>query len=149
MRTARFAGGLVTRIASGGRAVIRFMRRWIDEWRPGAVTLGEPIFPLFVLFGLNAADELDRAGFSVLLPDIRDHFGLADSTALSIVAAGVIAGLFVAIPLSFYADRRSRVRVATTGAALWGLFSVGTGLAVSAAMLVAVRMGASTGRSVV
>lgn len=129
--------------------MIRFLRRWIDEWRPSAVTLGEPAFPLLVLFGLNAADELDRAGFSVLLPDIRDHFGLADSTALSIVAAGVIAGLLVAIPLSFYADRRNRVRVATIGAALWALFSVGTGLAVTAVMLVAMRMGASTGRAVV
>ena len=125
------------------------LRRWVDEWRPSAVTLGEPIFPLFVLFGLNAVDELDRAGFSVLLPDIRDHFGLADSTALAIVAAGVVAGLLVAIPLSFYADRRNRVRIATTGAALWAIFSVGTGLAVTAAMLVVARMGASMGRAVV
>jgi branched-chain amino acid transport system ATP-binding protein len=129
--------------------VFGFVRRWVEEWRPGAVTLGQPVFPLLVLFGLNAADELDRAGFAVLLPDIRDHFGLADSTALAIVSAGVIAGLLVSIPLAFYADRRRRVRIATAGAALWGLFSVGTALAVSAAMLVAVRMGASSGRAVV
>lgn len=125
------------------------VRRWIDEWRPGAVTLGEPAFPLFVLFGLNAVDELDRAGFSVLLPDIRDHFGLDDSTALAIVAAGVVAGLVMSIPLSFYADRRNRVRIATIGAAVWATFSIGTAVAISVSMLVAVRMGASMGRSVV
>lgn len=129
--------------------MIGFLRRWIDEWRPANVTLGEPAFPLLVLFGLNAVDELDRAGFAVLLPDIRDHFGLADSTALAIAAAGVGAGLIMAIPLSFYADRRNRVRIATIGAAVWATFSVGTAVAVTAVMLVAVRMGASMGRAVV
>ena len=125
------------------------IRRWIDEWRPGAVTLGEPIYPLFVLFGLNAVDELDRTAFAVLLPDIRDHFGLEDSSALAIVAAGVVAGLLMSIPLSFYADRRNRVRIATFGAATWAIFSLGTALVVNVVMLVAVRMGTSVGRSVV
>lgn len=129
--------------------IVRPIRRALDEWRPGAVTLGEPIFPLLVLFGLNAADELDRTGFAVVLPDIRDHFGLTDSTALAIVAAGVIAGLVVSIPLSFAVDRYHRVRIATAGAAMWALFSVGTGLAFTVVVLVAVRMGASMGRAVV
>ncbi len=31
------------------------------EWRPSAVTLGAPVFPLAVPFGLSAVDELDRA----------------------------------------------------------------------------------------
>ena len=56
---------------------------WVGEWRPSAVTLGAPAFPLFVLFGLNAVDELDRAGFAVLLPDIRDHFDLSNAGALA------------------------------------------------------------------
>ena len=124
-------------------------RRWRDQWRPSAVTLGAPAFPLFVLFGLNAVDELDRSAFAVLLPDIRDHFGLSDASALALVSAGAGALILVGVPLSFYCDRGTRVRVATVGAALWGLFSVGTGLAVSAAMLVAMRIGAGAGRAVV
>src|SRR3954454_6745607 len=96
------------------------------EGKPSAVTMGLPTFPLLVLFGLNAVDELDRTAFSVLLPDIRDHFGLSDTGALALVSATTIAVLFLEIPLSFYSDRHNRVRIATIGAAMWGLFSIGT-----------------------
>jgi branched-chain amino acid transport system ATP-binding protein len=129
--------------------VLEWARRWREEWRPSAITLGAPAFPLLVLFGLNAVDELDRAAFSVLLPDIRDHFGLSDSGALAMVSVTTIAVLLIEVPLSFYCDRGNRVRIATVGAAIWALFSVGTGLAVSVAMLVAMRIGAGGGRSVV
>ena len=121
----------------------------MDEWRPSAVTLGAPAFPLIVLFGLNAVDELDRTAFAVLLPDIRDHFGLSDAGALALVAVSTIAVLVIEVPLSFYCDRRNRVRIAATGAALWALFSVGTGLAVSVVMLILMRIGSGGGRAVV
>ena len=126
-----------------------WLRRWLDEWRPSNVTLGAPVFPLIVLFGLNAVDELDRSAFSVLLPDIRDHFDLSDAGALAIVSVTTIAVLLIEIPLSFYCDRANRVRIATTGAAIWALFSVGTGFSMSVAMLIAMRTGAGGGRAVV
>jgi hypothetical protein len=44
--------------------------------------LGAPVVPVAVLFGLNALHELDRTAFAVLLPDIRDHFGLTNASAL-------------------------------------------------------------------
>jgi MFS family permease len=125
------------------------LRRLRDEWRPSAVTLGAPVFPLTVLFGLNAVDELDRSAFAVLLPDIQRHFGLSDAAALSLVAATTIAVLLVEIPLSFAADRRNRVRMATLGAAAWAMFSFGTGLAVGVAMLAVTRVGAGIGKAVV
>lgn len=126
-----------------------WLRRWLEEWRPSNVTLGAPVFPLIVLFGLNAVDELDRSAFSVLLPDIRDHFNLSDAGALAIVSVTTIAVLLIEIPLSFYCDRANRVRIATTGAAIWALFSVGTGFSMSVAMLIAMRTGAGGGRAVV
>jgi branched-chain amino acid transport system ATP-binding protein len=132
--------------------MLRGARRWIAEWRPSAVTLGAPAYPLFVLFGLNAVDELDRAAFGVLLPDIRDHFGLSDAGALRLVALTTIAVLLIEVPLSFYCDRRNRVRIATTGAAIWAVFSFGTGVAIAfgaLGMLVAARIGAGGGRAVV
>lgn len=127
----------------------RSLARLRDEWRLSAITLGAPAGPLMVLFGLNAVDELDRTAFAVLLPDIRDHFGLTDAQALAMVAATTIAVIFIEIPLSFYCDRRNRVRIATTGAAIWAIFSVGTGLSVSVLMLVLMRIGAGSGRAVV
>ena len=125
------------------------VHRWAAAWRPSVVTAGFPTLPLFVLFGLNAVDELDRTAFSVLLPDIRDDFGLSNTGALSIVSATTIAVLIIAVPLAFYCDRANRVRIATIGGALWGFFSVGTGLALTPLMLVGMRIGAGTGRAVV
>jgi MFS family permease len=125
------------------------IKRFVDEWRPSAVTAGAPVYPLLVLFGLNAVDELDRTAFGVLLPDIRDHFGLSNAEILGVVSITSIAILLLEIPLSFYCDRHNRVRIATTGAAMWALFSVGTGLSMSVAMLVFMRFGAGMGRSIV
>src|SRR5512134_2199406 len=108
------------------------LRQLRDEWRPSAITLGAPVFPLAVLLGLNTVDELDRSAFAVLLPDIRDHFGLTDAGALGLVAVTTIAVLLIGIPLGFYADRRSRVRIAAT-----------------VSMLAVARLGAGGGRAVV
>ena len=44
-----------------------------------------PVFPLLILFGLNAVDELDRTGFGILLPNIRDAFGMSNTGILSLV----------------------------------------------------------------
>lgn len=133
--------------AGGGRG--GGLRRLAGAWRPSAITLGAPAFPLAVLFGLNAVDELDRAAFSVLLPDIRDHFGMSDAAALSLVGATAIAVVLIEVPLAFLSDRRSRVRIATSGAALWALFSAATGLAFSVGMLALARVGAGGGKAVV
>ncbi len=125
------------------------LRRLQAAWRPSAVTLGAPVFPLGVLFGLNAVDELDRAAFAVLLPDIRDHFGMTDAAALSLVGATAIAIVLIELPLAILADRHSRVRIVTAGAAVWALFSVATGLAFSVVTLALARVGAGGGKAVV
>ena len=50
------------------------------------ITGAAPFFPLFVLFGLNAVDELDRTAFGVLVPEIRDHFHLDLQGVLTVEA---------------------------------------------------------------
>ena len=52
-------------------------RRWLND-----ICGGEAAFPLLVLFGLNAVDELDRTAFGILLPNIREAFDIDIQTAL-------------------------------------------------------------------
>ena len=101
-------------------------RRYFDE-----ITVGYALFPLVVLFGLNALDEADRDMFGVLAPDIRDHFHLSNQGFLSIVALTLLGGLLLEVPLAYYADRLPRVRIAVIGAAVWAVFGIFTGAAIS------------------
>jgi branched-chain amino acid transport system ATP-binding protein len=113
------------------------------------VTAGYALFPLLVLFGLNAVDELDRTAFGVLGPDIRDHFGLTNQGFLTLVALTLLGGLLLEIPLAYYSDRLPRVRIAVLGAAAWALFGGFTGLSTTILLLVIARSGAGMGRAVV
>lgn len=106
-------------------------------------------YPLLILFGLNMADELDRSAFIVLLPDIRDHFGLDNSGILWVVALASAAALLLTVPIAQLADRSSRVRIALGGAAIWAAFSLGTGFALTMWMLVIMRSGSAIGQAVV
>ena len=106
-------------------------------------------YPLLILFGLNMADELDRSAYLVLLPEIRDSFGLTNQGILSIVAIAAAVALLLTVPIAHLADRSNRVRIALIGAAIWASFSFGTGLAVGVWMLVIMRSGAAIGQGVV
>jgi ABC-type branched-subunit amino acid transport system ATPase component/predicted MFS family arabinose efflux permease len=120
--------------------------------RPGLVariTGGSPLTPLAVLFGLNIADELDRSAFAVLIPDIRDHFRLGNSGVLGLVAVATACALLLTVPIATWADRGNRVRIALLGAAAWGAFSLGTGLAPVVWVLVAMRCGSAIGNAVI
>lgn len=108
-----------------------------------------PAYALVVLFGLNAVDELDRTGFGILLPTIRDHFGMSDTGILSLVALTMLGALLLQLPIAWWADRGSRVRLAVFGGIAWGVFSFATGLSATVWMLVIVRSGAGIGRAVV
>ena len=112
------------------------------------ITGGAPVFPLAVLFALNAADELDRTAFNVLLPTIRDHFGLDNESALTIVALVSPVAILIGLPVAFYADRARRTRVAAVGGGVWGCFSFITGLAPNVATLVTARAGSTLGFAV-
>jgi ABC-type branched-subunit amino acid transport system ATPase component/MFS family permease len=122
----------------------RGVHQYFDE-----MTAGYALFPLVVLFGLNALDEADRDMFGVLAPDIRDHFHLSNQGFLSIVALTLIGGLLLEVPLAYYADRLPRMRIAVLGAAIWAVFGIFTGAAISVWLLVVARSGSGLGRAVV
>lgn len=121
---------------------------WWRDWFAG-IGGGQSLYPLVVLFGLNCVDELDRRGFDVLLPDIRDHFGLDTRGILAVVGLAGAAALAIAVPIGFYGDRWNRVRITTLGAACWGVFSIFTGLAATLWMLGIARAGSGIGKAVV
>ena len=110
---------------------------------------GESAFPLVILFGLNAVDELDRTAFGILLPNIRDEFNINLTTALALVALASIAALALQVPIAQYADRSKRIPLAIGGALLWCLFSGMTGLAMGVVVLTIARSGSSIGKAVV
>ena len=115
----------------------------------GRVTGDAAFMPLVVLFGFNMVDEFDRSAFGLLLPEIGESFGLDLSGILAIEALAAFALIFLTVPLGHYADRLNRMAIATSGAAMWGVFSLLTGLAPSLALLGLVRVGAGLGRAVV
>ena len=123
---------------------VRHPKRWMTD-----LCGGEAAFPLLILFGLNAVDELDRTAFGVLLPEIRESFDINISTALSIVALSSIAALALQVPIAQYADRSKRIPIVVVGALMWAGFSGMTGLATGLILLTIARSGSSLGKAVI
>ncbi|QYG92743.1 MFS transporter [Iamia sp. SCSIO 61187] len=113
------------------------------------ITGGGPVLPLVVLFGLNAVDELDRTAFGILLPEIRDEFGLGTQGILTLIAVVTLLALVLQVPIAAAADRYPRVPLAAAGGALWGVFSLLTGLATGVVFLFVVRIFSGIGRATV
>ena len=94
-----------------------------------------PVYPLIILFGLNAVDELDRTAFAILTPEIREDFGLGFQGLLTLVAVVLAFSLALQVPIAGLADKMNRVHLAIIGALAWATFSFMTGLATSIVFL--------------
>ena len=112
------------------------------------ITAGAPTGPLWILFGLNAVDELDRQAFATLLPEIREDFGLNLQAVLTLSSVIAVPVVLLGLVIGFYADRSRRTRLAAGGAAVWSLFSFVTGLAPSVFLLGLARAGSGIGKAV-
>jgi ABC-type branched-subunit amino acid transport system ATPase component/MFS family permease len=133
-------GTMFSRFLAGVRHPVRYLHGLTGEY---------PIYPLLILFGLNAVDELDRTAFGILLPNIQEAFGLDLTGILTVVAITTAVALILQIPIAHFADRSNRVRLALIGAVIWSVFSAGTGLAVYVWMLYVMRIGSGLGKAVV
>jgi len=125
----------------------KYGRFSIRGWLLG-ITGGAAVYPLLILFGLNAVDQLDQTAFAVLLPNIKDYFGLSTQNILAVVALASVAGLLLSVPIGFASDRRKRLPIAIAGACAWGFFSLMTGFATSVWMLGIARAGSGLGAAV-
>ncbi len=108
-----------------------------------------PVYPILILFGLNAVDELDRTAFAILTPEIRDEFGLGFQGLLTLVAVVLAFSLALQIPIAGLADKMNRVHLAIIGALAWATFSFMTGLATSIVFLAFMRSGSAVGKGVI
>jgi branched-chain amino acid transport system ATP-binding protein len=126
----------------------RASRAWRERLRPSLVTEGAPVLPLLILFGLNTVDELDRSAYNVLIPEVRRAFDLDIQGVITVSGIALIAAYLIQIPIGYYADRSRRVRLAGGGAAVWGFFTLLTGLAPTIAILATARGMTAIGRGV-
>ena len=120
----------------------------LRDLRPSVVTMGAPILPLVLLSALNIVDGWDTAVIGVLLPEIRDYFGVSIALITLANSLGAVLTIVLALPLGYAADRVNRVWLLTLGTALFGVLSVCTGLAWSFFALSAFRFGAGVGKTV-
>lgn len=120
------------------------LRRWL-----ASIAQGGPVYALLLLFGLNLASWMDQSGYAILVPEIRNAFGLSDSGVLSLVAVASLVGLGMQVPIAQLADRYSRVRLMLVGAMVCASFVLGTGLATSVLLLVLMRAGSGFGQATV
>ncbi|HEX4904143.1 MAG TPA: MFS transporter [Acidimicrobiales bacterium] len=109
---------------------------------------GASLVPLAVLFGLNAVDELDRAVFAVLIPEIKDHFDVGLGAVTTVIAIAGFVALAGQVLVGFYGDRLSRVRFSVIGASVWAVFTLLTGLAPGLVVLAIARAGSGLGKAV-
>ena len=115
---------------------------------PRRITNGAPLLPLGVLFGLNAVDELDRQAFSVLLPEIKDHFDLSLTGVTTLLAIITPMSLLLSPFVGHLADRKNRVGMARLGAAVWSVFSFLTAVVPNVFLLGVARAGSSIAKIV-
>ena len=127
--------------------MIAAFRQFFHDMRPSVAAAGQPFLPVGLLFLLNAADELDRIAFAVLLPEIRDYFGVSLTSVLTVVSLSSVLVLLLAVPVGYVADRWSRTKLLAAGATTWGVFSILTAFARSLFMLGAFRFGSGMGKT--
>ena len=130
----------------GGGPTGRFS---LSNYKLRNITGGAAAAPLLILFFLNLVDELDRSAFTILVPEIRDAFGLDNQGIFTVIAlVGAISYGFQPL-IGFYGDRGNRTRLATIGGAVLLAFTLLTGLAPFVWVLVIARAGSGIGRLVV
>jgi branched-chain amino acid transport system ATP-binding protein len=124
------------------------LRDLASTWSPRAAVGGEPLGPLAVLLALTAVDDLDSVAFGVLLPEIRDHFGLDLQGVLTVQAVAAPLIIVAGLGAGWLADRVRRTRLIAAGALVWACFTLLTGLAATVAVLALARAGAGIGKAV-
>lgn len=112
---------------------------------PGAPGQWRALLLLGIIYALNYAD---RQVLAVLAEPIKREMLLTDAQ-LSLLT-GTLFALFysvLSVPIAFWADRVSRVRIIGVACFLWSLFTGLSGLAASFVQLAVARVGVAVGEA--
>jgi ABC-type branched-subunit amino acid transport system ATPase component/MFS family permease len=124
---------------------LRHPKVWLSD-----VTGGGDIFPMVLLFGISFFEVIDRSTAGLLTPDLQDAFGLTTTGITSIISLSLFAGLALTVPIALYADRFNRTRLMLLGAAVFTLFSFGTGMIPTIwILLLVMRSGTAVGQATI
>ena len=110
----------------------------------GATPGGRVLAILLIAYIFNF---IDRQIIGVLAVPIKTEFGLDDQTLSYLGIAFAFFYSALAIPISWLADRRSRVTIIAFSVALWSAFTAACGLVQNFTSLVLARMGVAVGEA--
>ena len=104
-------------------------------------------YALALLFGVNLLNYIDRQVLYAVFPLIKNDLHISD-TKLGLLGSSFMICYMVSAPLSgWIGDRMSRVKLASTGLALWSLATAGAGFASSYRLLLAARTSVGIGEA--
>ena len=111
---------------------------------PGGIGAGDSApfgwAPLVVIFCVGLVDRIEYNLVAGVLPLIQRHFHVGDALAGSIPTAAAIAGVIVAVPAGYLADRYRRTRIITVVVVCWSVITVASGGALSFVMFYLTRV---------
>ena len=117
--------------------------------RPGATTgSAYSLYVLILLTLVYITNFVDRIVLGILVGPIKSELHLSDSE-LGLIGGTAFALFYTAlgIPIGWWADRVSRVRIMTAAIACWSLFTALTGFAHSFLALFLARLGVGVGEA--
>lgn len=118
------------------------MGRQGDQHRGrGASTLGSAgWWPAFVIAAVSFIDRIETSILTGVLPLLQNEWGFSDTAGGALSTAITIAGLIVALPAGYLADRTNRKNLLTVVVASWSVITLASGLAISFGMFFATRV---------
>ncbi|MGH2515246.1 MAG: MFS transporter, partial [Ktedonobacterales bacterium] len=109
--------------------------------------LATPAVVLVLLFGINAANYLDRLLAVAVGPTLKVEFHLTDAGVGALTSAFLIVYTLAALPAGLLADHTSRARVVAAGVGLWSVMSAATAFVRGFGGLVATRAAVGVGEA--
>jgi|TARA_B110000495_G_C23037498_1_gene620251 predicted MFS family arabinose efflux permease len=120
----------------------------MSDGHSASLSWGARKYAMVILAIVYMFNFVDRQILAILLPQIRDEFGISDAY-LGFLSGTAFAIFYVilGIPIAQYADRCNRRNLIAAAVALWSAMTALSGLAVNIWQLTAARIGVGIGEA--